>query len=465
MITGLGSDVNPLDKSGSVLSLTVAGSRCEACAPMRTDAFWGWSLGPSKPLRCGCAVNRVSSAPMSLDSGEAARTDCLRAACAQAGLSVVAVTAASAVADHALYLAWLAAGYAGELTYLHRDAASRQDVRSLLPEARSVVTVALSYHHPFDDGQQPGHGKVARYARGRDYHLVLKARLQALVERLASDLPDSGQPLLSRVCVDTAPLLERSVAAAAGLGFIGKNTLLITPGVGSYTVLGELLLSVTLTPSVALAPRCGDCRLCLDACPTGALAAPFQLDARRCISYLTIENSGEIPVPLRSKLGDWIFGCDLCQSVCPYNVRAQAGDAELVPKAALCSPELTQLLTIGAAQYRQLVKRTALRRINRTSLLRNVAVALGNVGTPEQLPLLGTALLREPALVRQHLAWAVAELSLRHPACASLAAQLLTQALAVETDEPVRAELLSALERLSVLVDSGPGPEHRQATP
>ncbi len=392
---------------------------------------------------------------MSLDSGEAAVTDVVRAACAQVGLSVVAVTAADAVADHELYLAWLAAGYAGELSYLHRDAAARQDVRSLLPEARSVLTVALSYHHPFDDAQRPGHGKVARYARGRDYHLVLKGRLQALAERLTTDLADSGPPLLSRVCVDTAPLLERSVAASAGLGFVGKNTLLITPGVGSYTVLGELLLSVALPPSAPLSPRCGDCRLCLDACPTGALLAPFQLDARRCISYLTIENSGEIPVPLRSKLGDWIFGCDLCQSVCPYNVRAQAGDVELAPNAALCSPELAQLLTIGAAQYRQLVKRTALRRINRTSLLRNVAVALGNVGTPAQLPVLGTALLREPALVRQHLAWAVAELALRHRECVPLASQLLGQALAVETEEGVRAALVRAQERLSVGTDHG----------
>ncbi|MFO0620427.1 MAG: tRNA epoxyqueuosine(34) reductase QueG [Polyangia bacterium] len=373
----------------------------------------------------------------------------LRTACAQVGLSVVAVTTASSVPDHALYLAWLAAGFAGELSYLHRDALARQDVRSLLPEAKSVVTVALSYHHPFDDALHPGHGKVARYARGRDYHLVLKARLQALVDRLTTDLAGSGEPLLSRVCVDTAPLLERSVAAAAGLGFIGKNTLLITPGVGSYTVLGELLLSTELPTSQPLSPRCGDCRLCLDACPTGALTEPFQLDARRCISYLTIENSGEIPQPLRAKLADWIFGCDLCQSVCPYNVRAQPGDAELLPKPALCSPELAQLLTIGAAQYRQLVKRTALRRINRTSLLRNVAVALGNVGTPAQLPVLGTALLREPELVRQHLAWAVAELALRHRECVSLATQLLGQALAVETEESVEQALRVALGRLS----------------
>ncbi len=376
----------------------------------------------------------------------AAFTERLNAACQSVGLSVVAITDAGQVPDHELYLAWLSAGFAGELDYLHRDAAERADVRSLLPEARSVVTVALSYHFPFDDAVTPGHGKVARYARGTDYHLVLKARLQALLHKLADGFPT---PFLSRICVDTAPLLERSLAAQSGLGFIGKNTLLITPGIGSYTVLGELLLSLPLLPSTPQSPRCGDCRLCLDACPTEALRAPFQLDARRCISYLTIENSGDIPIPLRKQVGDWIFGCDLCQSVCPYNVRAKAGDPELAPQAKLCSPALSQLLSTGAAQYRQLVKRTALRRINRTSLLRNVAVAIGNVGTPQDLPVIGMALLREPALVRSHLAWAAKELAARHPDSASLVAEILQTALNVESEPAVRNALVDALSQLA----------------
>ncbi len=374
-----------------------------------------------------------------------AATDRLREACQSVGLSVVAVTEAGNVPDHDLYLAWLSAGFAGELAYLHRDAADRADVRNLLPEARSVVTVALSYHFPFDDAVTPGHGKVARYARGADYHLVLKARLQALVGLLADQFPS---PLLSRACVDTAPLLERSLAAQSGLGFVGKNTLLITPGIGSYTVLGELLLSVPLVASSPQSPRCGDCRLCLDVCPTEALRAPFQLDARRCISYLTIENSGDIPIPLRKQVGDWIFGCDLCQSVCPYNARAKEGDLELAPKPKLCSPALAQLLSTGAAQYRQLVKRTALRRINRTSLLRNVAVALGNVGTPQDLPVIAAALLREPALVRSHLAWAAKEISVRYPASADLVEEILQTALGVETDPEVRSALSDSLSQL-----------------
>ena len=390
--------------------------------------------------------------PTELAATEGAAIELVRSTCAQLGLGVVAVTKAGAVPEHELYLAWLSAGHAGELTYLHRDAEARRDVRSLLPEAQSIVTVALSYQFPFDEAVQPGHGKVARYARGRDYHLVLKARLQQLVDALGESLgPSLGQPLLSRICVDTAPLLERAIAASAGLGFIGKNTLLITPGVGSYTVLGEVLLSCPLPASAPSAPRCGDCRLCLDACPTEALHAPFQLDARRCISYLTIENSGPIPEPLRPKLADWIFGCDLCQSVCPYNVRAQPGDPELLPKPALCSPALGQLLSIGAAQYRQLVKRTALRRINRNSLLRNVAVALGNVGTAADLPVIGAALLREAALVREHLAWAAAELAMRHPEVIPLALEILDQALAVETEPAAWVALDSARNRLAVL--------------
>jgi epoxyqueuosine reductase len=391
------------------------------------------------------------SCEKSAEPSEAAATEAVREACAQLGLAVVAIADAQQVPEHELYLAWLAAGHAGELSYLQRDSEARRDVRSLLPEAQSVVTVALSYQFPFDDAVTPGRGKVARYARGRDYHLVLKARLQSLLTRLGDAL--SG-PLLSRICVDTAPLLERSVAASAGLGFIGKNTLLITPGVGSYTVLGELLLSCKLVAGVPLSPRCGECRLCLDACPTEALRAPFVLDARRCISYLTIEQSGAIPEPLRPKLADWIFGCDLCQSVCPYNARAPLGDPELLPRPSLCSPELGKLLTIGAAQYRQLVKRTALRRINRTSLLRNVAVALGNVGTPADLPLMGVAMLREPALVREHLAWAVAALASRHPDAVQLASTLLMQAQAVENDPTVQAAIASALLRLSAAVPS-----------
>lgn len=391
-----------------------------------------------------------------------AATDRLREACQSVGLSVVAVTEAGNVPDHDLYLAWLSAGFAGELAYLHRDAADRADVRNLLPEARSVVTVALSYHFPFDDAVTPGHGKVARYARGADYHLVLKARLQALVGLLADQFPS---PLLSRACVDTAPLLERSLAAQSGLGFVGKNTLLITPGIGSYTVLGELLLSVPLVASSPQSPRCGDCRLCLDVCPTEALRAPFQLDARRCISYLTIENSGEVPVALRKQVGDWIFGCDICQSVCPYNARAPLGDAELAPKAKLCSPLLSQLLSTGAAQYRQLVKRTALRRINRNSLLRNVAVALGNVGTPADLPVIAAALLRESSLVRIHLSWAAAEIALRHPDTRALVVDMLQTARSVESDAEVALALDADIERLPAQAQSPARPDQPLSSP
>lgn len=393
---------------------------------------------------------------------EAAATARVRAACAEVGLSIVGITQALALPDHELYLAWLAAGYAGELAYLHRDAADRADVRNLLPQARSVLTVALSYHFPFDEEVKPGHGKIARYARGTDYHLVLKARLQDLVSRLASGFSD---PLLARVCVDTAPLLERSLAAQSGLGFVGKNTLLISPGIGSYTVLGEVLLSVPLSPAAPQSPRCGECRLCLDACPTEALRAPFQLDARRCISYLTIENSGEVPVALRKQVGDWIFGCDICQSVCPYNARAPLGDAELAPKAKLCSPLLSQLLSTGAAQYRQLVKRTALRRINRNSLLRNVAVALGNVGTPADLPVIAAALLRESSLVRIHLSWAAAEIALRHPDTRALVVDMLQTARSVESDAEVAVALDADIKRLPAQAPSPARPDQPLSSP
>jgi epoxyqueuosine reductase len=371
------------------------------------------------------------------------------------GLSVLSFGKADEIPEHELYMSWLAAGLAGDMSYLHRDAAPRKDVRLLLAEAKSVVVVALPYASANDETSRAGHGNIARYARGQDYHLVLKRRLQVLAERLSARC---SAPMLWRACVDTAPLMERAVAARAGLGFVGKNTLLITPGVGSYTVLGELLLSISLPSQDPQPARCGDCRLCLDACPTQALFAPFQMDSRRCISYLTIENSGEIPASLRSKMGDWIFGCDLCQTVCPYNVRAKPGDRALSPKPSFCSPRLSELLGIGAAKYRKWVKQTALRRINRTSLVRNVAVAMGNVGTPDDLGALGIALFREPALVRKHIAWAIAELVLRHKELLCAGRELLEKGASVEEDETVRKEIAAALARLNTAQIQGPVP-------
>ena len=366
------------------------------------------------------------------------------------GLPHVSFTPADELDQHSRYLAWVAADYAGELVYLvGADRGNdRRDPRSLLASARTVCTVAVSYLHPDPSIDRDGslRGQIARYARAEDYHLVLKRRLGELAERLRQRL---GQEIAYRVCVDTAPLLERALAARAGLGFQGKNTLLITPAIGSYTVLGELLLPLELPSGVPAEPHCGRCRACLDVCPTGALVGEYLLDARRCISYLTIENSGAIPRQLRGAIGTWIFGCDLCQQVCPWNASERPGDAELKPRPELAHPKLLWLLQLGAAQFRRYVRRTALRRIGRAQLLRNVAVALGNIGTAAEVPAILQALRREPALVREHLYWALGQIARREPAGRAPIAEALHAARSRESEPEVVTELELVLSELA----------------
>lgn len=389
-----------------------------------------------------------------LENGASASAEATAAwlvdAAAALGLCHLSFTPAEEIEQHHRYEAWLAADYAGELVYLvggeqRRD---RRDPRSLLAAARTVCTVAVSYLHPdpdlsIEEAQTKDEhadlrGQIARYARAEDYHLVLKRRLGQLAEQLQAHL---GGLLAYRVCVDTAPILERALAARAGLGFQGKNTLLITPAIGSYTVLGELLLPLLLPSGTPAEPRCGRCRACLDVCPTGALVGEYLLDARRCISYLTIENPGTIPRALRRAIGTWIFGCDLCQEVCPWNAPGRSGDAEFRPRPEQSHPRLLWLLQLGAAQFRRYVRRTALRRIGRSQLLRNVAVALGNCGTAAAVPAIVQALQREPALVREHLYWALGQIAQREPAIRSTVQAELHDARERESEPALQTEL------------------------
>jgi epoxyqueuosine reductase len=357
---------------------------------------------------------------------------------------------------HALYTSWLAAGHAGEMAYLARPdhIQPRGDLRALLDSAKSLVVVALAYDRNDPTPQRirvAAHlgeagacdplppasllrGRIARYARGEDYHLVMRDKLVLLAERIAREL---GRPVASRPCVDSAPVLEREWAERAGIGFVAKNTMLIAPGAGSYIVLGELLLDVELAataPAEPTKPRCGTCRSCLDACPTGAFVDAYVLDARRCISYLTIEHHGVIPRELRPSIGTWVFGCDVCQEVCPFNAGAgEPYDPLLTPRSVEHAlPSLVALATAPTNQLRQLVKRTAMRRIPRSVLLRNVAVALGNTASPDAVPALITLLGHREPIVRLHAAWALAKVD--RARAHDLAA--------AESDESVRAELL-----------------------
>lgn len=272
---------------------------------------------------------------------------------------------------------WVDEGMAATMTYMARGLERRGLPTELLPEARVAIVGVASYAAP-DEPLEGAVGLVARYARGVDYHVVLRARLAALHDWIERRL---GQTLPHRVVVDTAPLLERELAMAAGVGFMGKSTLLITPGVGSYTLLGALLLPLELPPDEPRSESCGDCRLCLEACPTGAIVAPHVLDARRCLSYLTIEHRGAVEdAALRSALSPWVFGCDVCQQVCPHNAStarraALPPDPELAPPDRLRGLDLVALLRMRSGEHRRLVSGRALRRASRTMLARNAALA------------------------------------------------------------------------------------------
>ena len=248
----------------------------------------------------------------------------------------------------------------------------------LMPNAKSAIVTALAYPKPAP-ARTVGSSKgvVAQFALGTDYHTVVHAKLRALADECQRIV---GRPVAFRACVDSAPLLERDLAVRAGLGFFGKSTLLIAPGLGSYFMLGELLTDLELPEAQAHRARCGRCTACLDACPTRAFVAPYVLDARRCVSYLTIENRGEIAPELRPLIGRHVFGCDICQSVCPFNAsrKPHPSAPELAARPALIDPDLAALLHLTASGYRRLVSGTALRRVNRAQLARNAAIALGN---------------------------------------------------------------------------------------
>jgi epoxyqueuosine reductase len=294
---------------------------------------------------------------------------------------------------------WVARGFHGEMRYLEQPRASAEQ---LLPGARSVLVVALAY----GASQVRDGAAVAAYARGTDYHFVFKSKLRQLAQHCADVL---GRSLRARVCVDTAPFLERAWAQQAGVGFTGKSTLTIAPGVGSALLLGELILDVALPPSQPVAEGCGSCRLCLEACPTGAFVDAYTLDARRCISYLTIEYAGSIPLELRPLIGERVFGCDECQRVCPYNESRKLPPAapELAAEVTL-DQDFVSLLTLTSGGYRRWVNGSSRARTSRRQLQRNAAVALGNRRRPQDVPALAEALAHNPyPLVRQHVAWAL----------------------------------------------------------
>lgn len=335
--------------------------------------------------------------------------------------------------------AWLERGYQGGMGYLARTAEGRLDPARARPWARSAVAVALLYDTPPPAPPRPaaGRGWVSRYAWGADYRPLVIGRLERLLERIRGEVG----AVRGEACCDAQPVLERALAARAGLGWQGKNTTLLHPRLGSFCFLGELFLDLELPPDSPVEDGCGSCRLCLDACPTGALPRPYLLDARRCIAYLTVELKGPIPPELRPGMGDHLFGCDLCQEVCPYNARRRRSREEgFWPRAGAWAPGLLPLLALSESAFRERFQGSPILRAGRRGLLRSACVALGNGGQADAVPVLARILREEPeGLIRRHAAWALGRIG------GAEATRALQAALGGERDPGVREELRLAL--------------------
>ena len=356
------------------------------------------------------------------------------------GFDLVGITTAEPPPHAAQFHDWLQDGFHGEMSYLQRNAAKRAAPRRVLSDTRSIVVVGMNYFSdeptpiPSEGGEQRSaihstrrvpesaipstggergvgfQGRIARYAWGmRDYHEVMGEKLKRLADRVC-ELGGAGTRALSYV--DTGPILERDLAQRAGIGFIGKHTNLISRKLGNWLFLGQVLTNLELPSCQPEREYCGTCHRCIDACPTHAIVAPYQLDARSCISYLTIELKGTIPVELRAAIGDRIFGCDDCLEVCPWNRFAKMSPVKEFRRREL--PPLTEYLSWDDARFQAFFRGTPMERIKRRGFLRNVCVALGNVGDPSALPALERALEDPEPLVREHARWAIDQIRSRN---------------------------------------------------
>jgi len=326
------------------------------------------------------------------------------------GFQQAGITATDLGAAEAHLLRWLGAGRHGEMAYMERHGTRRSRPAELVPGTVRIISVRMDYWPPQARAaeavlQDPALAYVSRYALGRDYHKVLRKRLQRLADRIATIIGPFGY----RAFTDSAPVLEKALAERAGLGWIGKHTNLINERAGSWFFLGELFTDLPLPVDTPAANHCGDCHACIDTCPTQAITAPYQLDARRCISYLTIEARGSIPEALRPAIGNRIYGCDDCQLVCPWNrFAAPAGEPDFLPRHDLDTAELLRLFQWSAAEFEQHTQGSAIHRIGYECWLRNIAVALGNAPTSSTVMHTLEEKSRHPsALVREHVAWAL----------------------------------------------------------
>ncbi|MCB9111193.1 MAG: tRNA epoxyqueuosine(34) reductase QueG [Anaerolineales bacterium] len=326
----------------------------------------------------------------------------------QLGFILAGVTSCEPPAHFNVFQEWLDAGHHATMEYLasDRNRSRRADPKLILPECESILVLALPYAPPSSPNLQHSSFRIASYALGDDYHNVIPPRLQETVQFIEEKV---GHPVPNRYYTDTGPILERELAQRAGLGWVGKNSMLINPKLGSNFLLAEILLGIELEYDQALpTDHCGTCTRCLDACPTQCILPNRTVDSRRCISYLTIENKGDIPEDLRPQMQNWIFGCDICQQVCPWNRFSPPADPALKPSIPL--PVRTSDLTLTSSEFNQRFKRSPIKRAKRRGYLRNLAVAAGNAGNEQDISNLKQAEQDEESLVNEHAKWAVKEI-------------------------------------------------------
>ncbi len=373
-------------------------------------------------------------------------TAALKAEAARVGFALAGACPAATPAGLHRFHDWIAAGYAGEMAYLADRQAAYEDPRQVLPGARSLLLLAMNYRT--DEPQPPteARGRISRYAWGEDYHELIRSRLHRLADFLREQAPGASV----RGLVDTAPLLEREFAQLAGLGWIGKNTLLLNKRLGSWFFLAALITDLTLAYDEPHGSNhCGTCRACLDACPTQAFVAPYVLDSRRCISYLTIELRGKIPAELRPGIGDWLLGCDVCQDVCPWNRRApESEEPAFRPRKDSNPLDLIELFALDDAAFRERFRDTPLWRPKRRGILRNAAIVLGNQRSPAALAALVQGLNDVEPLVRGACAWALGQYERTEARTA------LESRRGNETDPEVRREIDDALRTYAASTQS-----------
>ena len=363
------------------------------------------------------------------------------------GFEVSGIASISLKKEHLLYLSWIDKGYAGKMDYLKKNSDLRSNLKKLWPDTKSALVVGMQYKSNEKKAKDLSKtkGKIAEYARGGDYHKFIKKRLL----RVLKDLKKIDQTIEGRSFVDTAPILERDLAVKAGLGWKGKNSLLLNRDLGSYFFLGVLLLNKEITnPNIFEENHCGTCNECMEECPTKAIIAPEIIDARRCISYLTIELRGPIPRDLRSMMGNHIFGCDICQTVCPWNEKApETQQNRFLPRSVTENTNLEELVQLDEKSFREKFQGTAILRAQYDGFLRNVLIAIGNSHKKEYLDILTKTLRHHHPIIRGHSAWAIAEIVKKENE--DWARFSLEERLSVEKDEWVIEEIELSLGEIS----------------